>query len=80
MVIKRPRPRQVRSAASPARRERPEIVHSSVYLPRLVWRALREIALEHDKKVHDLILDGIDSILKRHGRPSVAELRWDEGD
>jgi len=43
-------------------------------LPRLVWRALREIALEPNEKVHDLILDDIDSVLKRHGRPSVAEL------
>ena len=79
-MAKRPRPRQMRSAAPPARRQRPEIVHSSVYLPRLVWRALREIALERDEKVHDLILDGIDSVLKRHGRPSVADLRYNEGD
>lgn len=57
------------------RRARPEIVHTSVYLPREVHRRLREIAFTRDVKVHDIIMEGIDEALRKHGHPSVDALK-----
>ena len=61
--------------AKPAGRVRPEVVHTSVYLPREVHRRLREIAFTRDCKVHDVIMEGIDAALQKHGHPSIEALR-----
>jgi hypothetical protein len=58
-----------------ARKPRPDIVHTSVYLPALVHRKLREIAFTTDQKVHDIIMEGIDAALRQYGHPSVADLK-----
>lgn len=57
------------------RRARPEVVHTSVYLPREVHRRLREIAFTRDVKVHDVIMEGINAALQKHGHPSVDALK-----
>jgi cell division ATPase FtsA len=57
------------------RRSRPEIVHTSVYLPRGVHQHLREIAIRADCKIHDIIMEGIDAALRKHGHPSVNALK-----
>jgi len=57
------------------RRARPEVVHTSVYLPREVHRRLREIAFTRDVKVHDVIMEGIDAALQKHGHPPAASLK-----
>ncbi|MEH3143914.1 MAG: hypothetical protein PGN34_00805 [Methylobacterium frigidaeris] len=61
--------------AAPARRARPEIVHTSIYLPKEVHRRLREIAFARDVKIHDVIMEGIDAALQKHGHPSVEALK-----
>jgi hypothetical protein len=62
--------------AKPAgRKAQPDIVHTSVYLPKPAHRKLKEIAFHTDQKVHDLIMEGIDEVLKRHGHPTSAELK-----
>ena len=58
-----------------SRRLRPEIVHTSVYLPKGVHRHLREIAFRTDCKVHDVIMEGIDAALRKYGHPSVNALK-----
>jgi DNA mismatch repair ATPase MutL len=50
-------------------------VHTSVYLPKSVHRKLKEIAFHTDRKIHDIIMEGIDETLKRHGHPTSAELK-----
>lgn len=60
---------------SATRRARPEVVHTSVYLPREVHRRLREIAFTRDVKVHDVIMEGVDAALQKHGHPSVDALK-----
>ena len=55
------------------RRPRPDVVHTSVYLPREVHRRLREIAFTRDVKVHDVIMEGIDAALQKHGHPPSAK-------
>ncbi len=64
------------ASAKPAgRRARPDVVHTSVYLPKEVHRRLREIAFTRDVKVHDVIMEGIDAALQKHGHPSAASLK-----
>ena len=63
------------NAAPPARKPRPNIVHTSVYLPRAVHKRLRAIAFETDRKVHDIIMEGIDAALRKYGAPSVEKLK-----
>ena len=63
--------------AAPTQRARPEVVHTSLYLPREVHRRLREIAFARDVKVHDVIMEGIDAALLKHGHPSVEMLKAD---
>jgi DNA mismatch repair ATPase MutL len=44
-------------------------------LPKAVHQKLREIAFHTDRKIHDVIMDGIDEALKRHGRPTTNALK-----
>ena len=55
--------------------ERPTTVHSSLYLPEGVYEALRKVAFDERKKIHDLVLEGVDGVLRRRGLPSVEALR-----
>ncbi len=54
---------------------RPSIVHSSLYLPEPVYEALRKIAFEERLKIHDVVLEGIDTALRRRGYPSIESLK-----
>lgn len=80
-----PKPKASAERAAPevsgkpaGRRPRPETVHTSIYLPREVHRRLREIAFTRDVKVHDVIMEGIDAALQKHGHPSVEALKGDK--
>jgi hypothetical protein len=68
--LKRPKAQE----AAPGRRPRPDIVHSSVYLPEAVYEALREAAFKERVKIHDIVLEGIGAALKRRGYPAIAEM------
>jgi hypothetical protein len=82
-MAKQTRQRIGRASAAkrpPGRQPTPDIVHTSAYLPRPVYLALREIALDLEKrgqrvKIHDLLMEGVDAVLKRYGKPTVAELK-----
>ena len=77
-MAKRPKPRPTASSAprEPAgRRPRPDIVHSSLYLPDAVYEALREIAFKERCKIHDLVMEGIGLALGKRGYPAVGNLK-----
>jgi hypothetical protein len=57
------------------RQPRPDIVHSSLYLPESVYEALREIAFRERCKIHDVVLEGIGLALKKRGH-STGKKRW----
>ena len=63
------------SRQGPGRRPRPDIVHSSLYLPDAVHEALREAAFHERCKIHDIIMQGIEAALKKRGYPSIADLK-----
>jgi hypothetical protein len=50
------------------------VLHTSIYIDKRVQRVIREIALVYDLRPHDIYLEGIDLVLKRYGRPSIAEI------
>jgi len=51
------------------------VIHSSLYLPEGVYEALRRIAFDERVKIHDLVMEGLDSVLRRRGLPSFEALR-----
>jgi hypothetical protein len=64
-----------RSRATGSSSERLSVVHSSLYLPEPIYEALRRIAFDERVKIHDLVMQGIDAVLRRHGYPSVDDLK-----
>ncbi len=63
------------SVTKPARAKREGIVHTSIYVPRPVYQKLREIAFTQERKVHDIIMEGIDAVLQKYGHPEIAVLK-----
>ena len=45
-----------------------------VYLSKPVLREIKKIALEYDRKPHDILLEGVNLVLTRYGRPSISDL------
>ena len=70
----RPAPSSASSKPS-GRGLRPDVVHSSLYLPEAVYEALRETAFHERCKIHDLVTEGIGLALRKRGYPSVDDLR-----
>jgi hypothetical protein len=74
MVKRRTPPTTSGASKDPVgRRPRPDIVHSSLYLPEPVYEALREAAFRERCKIHDLVMQGIDLILRKRGYSRVDE-------
>ena len=51
------------------------MIHSSLYLPAPVYEALRQIAFDERAKIHDLVMQGIEAVLRKRGYPSVGDLK-----
>jgi hypothetical protein len=61
--------------AKPAGRwPRSDIKHTSVYLPEAAYEALRQVAFER-RKIHDLLMEGVELALKKRGYPALAEMK-----
>ncbi len=58
-----------------ARAKRAGVVHTSIYVPRPVYHKLREIAFTQERKVHDIIMEGIDAALRKYGHAGVDALK-----
>ena len=62
-------PRTSSGPARPGSRPgRPGIIHTSLYLPEAVYEALREAAFRERRKIHDIVLEGIEMALRKRGR------------
>jgi hypothetical protein len=63
-------------AAKPAGRwTRPDIKHTSVYLPEAAYEALRRVAFDERRKIHDLLMEGVELALKKRGYPALADMK-----
>ena len=56
-------------AKAGGRPPRRSIVHTSLYLPDAVYEALREVAFKERRKIHDLVLEGIQLALRKRKVP-----------
>ena len=64
------------AAAKPASRwTRADIKHTSVYLPEAAYEALRLVAFHERRKIHDLLLEGVELALKKRGYPTLADMK-----
>lgn len=46
----------------------------SVYLGEPVYEQLRRLAFDERRKMHDYLIEGLDSVFRARGLPSIAEL------
>ncbi len=51
---------------------KPDVQHTSVYIPRPAHERLREIAFHERVKMHDLIMEGLDLVIEKRGHPERA--------
>jgi hypothetical protein len=72
---KMPQPPSEAPRQAAGRQPRPDIVHSSLYLPEAVYEALRETAFKERCKIHDVVLQGIDLALRKRGYPPMEQLK-----
>ena len=54
---------------------RPDIKHTSVYLPEAAYEALRQVAFDERRKIHDLLIEGVELALKKRGYPPLADMK-----
>ncbi|MGO9941381.1 MAG: hypothetical protein ACLPIC_01190 [Rhodoblastus sp.] len=73
-VVELKQPPQSISAPAPATQGRKDRPHVSLYLDKKVQRVIKEVALQYDKKPHDLYLEAIDLMLTHYGRASIKDL------
>ena len=55
------------SPAKPQGRQGPETVHTSLYLPKPVYEAVRLAAFQERKKINDIVIEGIETALRERG-------------
>ena len=64
---RRARPTSGKSAKSRPWKRPPGIVQTSLYLPEIFHEALRTAAYEEHRKIHDIVLEGIEMALRKRG-------------
>jgi hypothetical protein len=64
------------ATAKPAGRwTRPNIKHTSVYLPEAAYEALRQVAFDERRKIHDLLIEGVELALRKRGYSTLADMK-----
>ena len=53
---------------------KPLVRFAEAPLPAPVYEALRQIAFDERAKIHDLVMQGIEAVLRKRGYPSVDDL------
>jgi hypothetical protein len=68
--ITAPAPRET-VTATPEPKFRP---HVSLYLDPTVMRRIKTLAIELDCRPHDLLVEGVDLMLRKHGQPTSQSI------
>jgi hypothetical protein len=69
------RAKKARQQSPASRWSRPDIKHTSVYLPEAAYEALRQVAFDERRKTHDLLPEGVELALKKRGYPALADMK-----
>lgn len=69
-----PEPAASVAASAPPAPSKPKAdkQHTSVYIPRAAYERLREVAFAERRKMHDLIMEGLDLVIEKRGHPERA--------
>jgi hypothetical protein len=44
-------------------------------LPEAAYEALRQVAFDERRKIHDLLMEGVELALKKRGYPALADMK-----
>jgi hypothetical protein len=64
----------VQPAARGAARSRADYPSATVYLPRRALRLIKEISLEENRRISNILANAVDEYLTKRGHPSLAQL------
>ncbi|MDX6807161.1 ribbon-helix-helix domain-containing protein [Terrihabitans rhizophilus] len=51
----------------------PAVDKLTVYVPRAASKRLKQMALDHDKRVNDFLCEGVNLMLAKYGEPSLED-------
>lgn len=57
---------------------RPGLKQQTAYLPEPVYEQLRALAFEEHRKMHDLLMEGLDMVFRQRGLRSIQDLTGKE--
>ncbi|SOC89922.1 hypothetical protein SAMN05421890_4911 [Ensifer adhaerens] len=52
---------------------KPALEKATVYLPKAAMKRIKQMALDHDKRINDLLQEGVELMLARYGQPTLKE-------
>lgn len=47
----------------------------TVYVPKPAYKRLRQMALDHDRRINDFLQEAVDMMLEKYGQPSIREFK-----
>lgn len=62
-----------RTAPAPTPPRSAGIEKLTVYVPRAAAKRIKQMALDHDRRVNDFLQEGVDLMLAKHGQPSLKD-------
>ena len=62
------------SIAPPASARPKWRAHTSLYISKNVQRMIRRIAADLDRKPHDVLIEAVNDVLIKYGKPGIAEI------
>ena len=54
--------------------QRAHVKQLTVYLPHSIYKQLRELAFHEEKRMHSLLMEGLDRVFADRGGPSIEQL------
>lgn len=74
LPAKQEKQRQAKASQAPEQEKpgrRPHVKQQTLYLPLSAHKRLKLLALEEEKKMHDLLLEGLDMLFVNRGLPTI---------
>lgn len=60
-------------AGAPAPAKVVTVEKLTVYVPKPAAKRLKQMALDHDRRVNDFLQEGVDLMLAKYGQPSLSD-------
>jgi hypothetical protein len=68
-----PQPETPTVSLAPAVIKAPASEKLTVYVPKAAAKRLKQMALDHDRRVNDFLQEGVDLMLAKYGQPSLTD-------